>query len=399
MGKKLTPLESLISPDDIRRLHAPISEATGLPGAAYGSAFHEVERHTLFRSRWCVIGVGAEIPHAGDVMEVELAGWPLFAVRTQTGEIRCFYNICRHRANRLIEGKHNGMSRLSCSWHGWTYDLEGNLLSTPDLGGGGVHEAKNFCKTSLGLKRVPTSTWLDYILVNLDGTAPPLAEHLQPLNQFLSSYDFSGLCYSSSARFEYPGNWKVGIEGAIEDYHVPWGHGQMVRQLKKRHCEIDTADGCFAATRSTMLYHDEGPSRYGNNALPAIPNTNVSEHPQSLIVNLFPVGVIGLMADHMMLGSFSPLGWDRTLLSLNYYFVGDAATDPALAQIRSALLDDWNLIVDQDYDYVRNVHDMYQVRDTAGIETRFSPHWEGAVHHFQQMVADAICEDVPLPSG
>ena len=48
MGKKLTPLESLISPDDIRRLHAPISEATGLPGAAYGSAFHEVERIRCF---------------------------------------------------------------------------------------------------------------------------------------------------------------------------------------------------------------------------------------------------------------------------------------------------------------------------------------------------------------
>lgn len=48
--------------------------------------------------------------------------------------------------------------------------------------------------------------------------------------------------------------------------------------------------------------------------------------------------------------------------------------------------------MEQDYAYARNVHDRYQVRDGAGIDTRFSPHWEGAVLRFQRMVVDAVRE-------
>ena len=96
------------------------------------------------------------------------------------------------------------------------------------------------------------------------------------------------------------------------------------------------------------------------------------------------------MSDHIMLGVMMPLGWDQTLLRFQYYFVGDAATDPGCAQARRDITDGWSEIVEQDVPFVRNVHAMYQVRDEALLPTRFSPHWEGAVLHFQRMVVGAI---------
>ena len=91
-----------------------------------------------------------------------------------------------------------------------------------------------------------------------------------------------------------------------------------------------------------------------------------------------------------MLGQMTPVAWDRTALRFQYYFVGDAATDPQRADVRREITDGWTEIAEQDRDYVRNVHAMYQTRDAANIETRFSPHWEGAVLHFQRMVVDAL---------
>ena len=42
--------------------------------------------------------------------------------------------------------------------------------------------------------------------------------------------------------------------------------------------------------------------------------------------------------------------------------------------------------------FVRYVHENMSIRDQAGIEPRFSPYWEGAIHHFQKTVVETIQE-------
>lgn len=384
-------LTDLLDDAQLSAIRRPVHEARGLPGKAYGESFYQLEQRELFPNTWCTIGTGAQIPNPGDALEIDLAGWPLLAVRDAAGEIACFYNICRHRGNKLVEGKMCGLKRLSCNWHGWTYGLDGQLLSTPELGGASIHDAQGFERSTLGLRKVRSARWLDYIVVNLNANAPELSEHLKPLDEFLSRWDLSNLRHSSSWESIYTGGWKVSIEGAIEDYHVPWGHAQVVKGLHSRSALIETAERCFAATTSTWQYKSgRAPTRYQNALLPCIPGPNTTDAPQSCIVNLFPIGLIGLMSDHMMLGQMTPVAWDRTALRFQYYFVGDAATDPQRADVRREITDGWTEIAEQDRDYVRNVHAMYQTRDAANIETRFSPHWEGAVLHFQRMVVDAL---------
>ena len=78
----------------------------------------------------------------------------------------------------------------------------------------------------------------------------------------------------------YPGNWKVTIEGGIEDYHVPWGHPQVTRGMQSRSGRIDSAPGCFAATTSTWIYkHGQAPTRYKNDHIPSIPGIDPQAPP------------------------------------------------------------------------------------------------------------------------
>ena len=65
-------------------------------------------------------------PRPGASSPVDLLGESLFFIRGEDGEIRGFYNVCRHRAHRLVEGS-GFKTALVCPYHAWTYDLDGTL--------------------------------------------------------------------------------------------------------------------------------------------------------------------------------------------------------------------------------------------------------------------------------
>jgi phenylpropionate dioxygenase-like ring-hydroxylating dioxygenase large terminal subunit len=57
-------------------------------------------------------------------------GIPLVITRDAGGELRAFVNVCRHRLHPVVT--ENGNARqLRCSYHGWTYGLDGQLRHAP----------------------------------------------------------------------------------------------------------------------------------------------------------------------------------------------------------------------------------------------------------------------------
>ena len=109
-----------------------IERARSLPAAFYthpsvlGSEHEEV-----FGKTWQVVGHCHQLAKPGDYFTVELHGEPLLLLRGSGGELRGFYNVCRHRAGPPAEG--SGSRKLfRCGYHGWTYGLDGSLISAPD---------------------------------------------------------------------------------------------------------------------------------------------------------------------------------------------------------------------------------------------------------------------------
>jgi hypothetical protein len=90
-----------------------------------------------------------------------------------------------------------------------------------------------------------------------------------------------------------------------------------------------------------------------------------------------------------MLGLFTPDGADRTRIEEDFYFPTEAMAD-TWAQAREERIQVWKDVTPQDENFVAGVQSNLAARDIAGMRTRFSPAWEGAVQHFQQNVAAAI---------
>ncbi|MBW8745127.1 MAG: aromatic ring-hydroxylating dioxygenase subunit alpha [Sphingomonas sp.] len=386
-------IDGRIEQDEIDRARAalerPLAEAEGLPGRFYGPDFYKLEQQSLFPKSWCAVAVGAMLPNAGDLWPINLAGWQLLLTRTADGTIRAFHNICRHRAMQLVSTPCNA-PRITCPWHAWTYDLKGNLLAMPQLGGQKANAVEGFDKAALGLKEIPVGRWLDYVFVNIDGQAGAFDDYIAPLGNLLAHIELERLQHGGRLTDIYAGNWKLATEGGIEDYHLPFAHPQLNAHLYRNTTPYN-APGIFAGG-GVAIGAPEVEKRAWNAKLPNLVQRDGQPLSELYVFNVFPTGTVLISADHVMLGMLLPTGDSETIVDLHLYFDGDAATAEALADERAGVLEMWHGVVPQDFPFIVGTQATVMSRDAAGIRTRFSPYWEQAVFNFQKMVLDAVSD-------
>jgi choline monooxygenase len=372
-------------------LDRPPGEAGGLPGCVYGSEFYQIEQKQLFPRHWCVAGFESDITNPGDAKPVQLAGWPLVMIRGDDGAVRVFHNICRHRANTLLATPCGGLTRLVCPWHSWSYDLKGRLLATPRLGGERSGEDPQFDRSDVNLKEVPSVSWLGYVMVNIDGNARPFDEHIAPLERLLADYDFAGLKAADAWSIDFFGNWKLTIENAIEDYHLPFVHRELVQGVGESNYRLDHVENCFY---SNSTYRD-APGGYADTqntsaSLPAIVHPGRERDARTYAISLFPNGFITVRPDCLWLWMLEPHGHALTRVDTRQFYKAHVADDPRYDGTREQLVALWQHTLEQDAGLITSVQHNMEHPGQTGICTRFSPYWESNVQRFQQGLVHAL---------
>ena len=181
---------------------------------------------------------------------------------------------------------------------------------------------------------------------------------------------------ANSWEIEYPGNWKVAVEGAIEDYHLPIGHPQIVRAAVRLNPELHFAHHCFYANSTHREYggrsDEANPAAGAQFGLPVIPFAGADDARRTFFMNVFPTGMFQMHHHNAVQGLFLPAGADRTRLLFNHYYLGDVADDPRYQQQRDVITAEWQKVFEQDIPFVHYVHQNYLMRDAVGIDTRFA---------------------------
>ena len=205
----------------------PIGEANGLPNEHYtsSSVFHE-EKDILLFDKWSGLAVSAEVPNIGDVVPIHFQGTPLFIVRSKENKVKVFQNTCRHRGMILIDKAKSIEGAIRCPYHSWCYSTDGNLISTPHVGGPGRNLHEEIDRSKLGLTEVRSHVWMGVIWINLSGNAPKFEDSMKELMERWADFDrplFHG-GKESSFTIEIAANWKLAVENYCESYHLPWVH-------------------------------------------------------------------------------------------------------------------------------------------------------------------------------
>ena len=391
----MSDLYKYMSETQIEGLNRPTEVATGLPGVAYtDQGFWELERHNFFSARWMACSHACELPNVGDVLPVSIAGFELVLTKDVDGVIRAFHNICAHRGMRVLDVKGHGETAMRCPWHSWTYDLRGRLIATPNLGGVHIGELESFQCSDLGLQEVRCETFLDLIFVNIDGNAESLGDFLEPLKTRLQKYDLALLRPSGQlTNTTFKSNWKLVLEGGLEDYHLPWVHPQLGASAGTFVPEWDES-GCYVGfTNCRPVKNRPGGGELPNTVkrLPIFPHLR-SDIPygemgnEGMIFMLPPTAVVAVMEDHVVLTVLAPQTLSQTEQRRSFLYIGDAAVSDEMQSNRDAVCNSWLEVGQQDAHLAGVLQKQHKLRSDIATPVRFSPHWESAVHHFQKMV-------------
>lgn len=180
------------------------------------------KRHLFFRT-WQFACHISELAEPGQFTTCSIFDQDVVLVHGRDDEIRGFYNVCLHRGHQLVEGR-GAVNRIVCPYHAWTYELDGQLI--------GVRRGKSttrvarsdHCLTSVRVDRI-----LDFVFINLDPDAKPLAEYAPGLAEAIEAAvpDLRSFQPTSTWRmFDDPFacNWKALVDNYLECYHCETAH-------------------------------------------------------------------------------------------------------------------------------------------------------------------------------
>src|SRR5271163_2219761 len=141
----------------------PLSHARTIPSSWYfDPEIYAAECQHVFGGSWLMAGRVDQVREPGCFCTLEIAGEPVVVVRDESGVLRAFANVCRHRAAQVINQPDGKVTKLRCRYHGWTYDLAGRLRGTPEFDG-----VADFCREDNGLTEVRIETWGPFVWVHL----------------------------------------------------------------------------------------------------------------------------------------------------------------------------------------------------------------------------------------
>ncbi|MCY6383207.1 aromatic ring-hydroxylating oxygenase subunit alpha [Hoeflea prorocentri] len=202
-------------------MNAPVNMIRTLDARYYTDPdIFRAECQGLLARTWQFAGHASALKKPGDFITCDIAGESLFCIRGRDGEIRGYYNVCQHRAHRLVSGQGNA-PLIVCPYHAWTYELTGELRSGPN-----IKSVPGFDRTKICLTSVSVEEFCGFLFVNLDPDARPMDEWFPGAREELAAFvpHYGELEPLEWVEIPENCNWKVSVENYSECYHCKINH-------------------------------------------------------------------------------------------------------------------------------------------------------------------------------
>ena len=164
---------------------------------------------------------------------------PVIMVRGKDGGVSVLVNRCMHRGTMVCAADRGSARTFTCPYHGWTYDISGELLGVPYPGGYAA-----FDKSAHGLTRAPRlSSYRGFVFASLSPTGVSLAEHLGPATRLIDrSCDLSPAgeieLTAGWVKHRCAANWKALPENDSDGYHLGFVHRALFSTVRSQYQRV-----------------------------------------------------------------------------------------------------------------------------------------------------------------
>ena len=306
---------------------------------------------------WNFIGFESEIENAGDYSTTEIAEIPV-VVLNDAGIIRAYVNRCVHRGSVLCLSEKGNIKQFECVYHGWTFDLAGNLngvaFERGIKGQGGM--PPGFNKEDYRLRELKVENFCGVLFATFDFDTPEIERYLGPditagVRRVLPSKPIVIGRTSQLIR----SNWKIYVENNHDSYHASILHSffttfKLNRLTQSGGIVINEAGGSHISYSKRQQEADD--QVYESEQLRANHDEFGLKDPGALrfidefndqislqILTFFPLVVFHQISNSLCIRQIIPRGIDRVEIVWWYYgFLDDSD------EIKNARLQQINLV-------------------------------------------------------
>jgi len=315
-----------------------------------------------------------QVREPGQYVTTEIAGEPIVIVRGSDGELRGFFNVCRHHAAAVMTEPEGQATQMRCPYHGWTYSLSGELKGTPDFSG-----VCNFDRAENSLAPVEVAAWEKWVFVRInkkqttstDESNSALATFLgSDLSAQIEVLRFQNLHWMERRRYSLNCNWKVFVDNYLDGgYHVPHLHKGLDSVLDYSNYTIENGEH-FCLQSSPMVNPDR------NNQV-----GNVRTGRRALYYWLYPNFMMNYYDGMLDTNLVRPIADNRTEVVFDFYFAD--VTEPARER-NLASINVGDRIQQEDLDICESVQ--RGLRSRAYQAGRLSVRREAGEHLFHRLL-------------
>ena len=347
----------------IKKIDTSKSQTTIPSKWYYEDEFLDQEKREIFLKEWQLVGSHSQIKNPGDVLVAEIANNPIIVSRQKDNTLKGFYNVCQHRGGPLAY-ENCSLSKLQCKYHGWVYDLNGNLKS-----------ARGFKSSELNindynLTPVNIAEWMGQVFVNLSSNPVDLGSQIDEIKTLVSPIDFSNYAFKFRESYEINCNWKVYMDNFLEGFHIPFVHPELNKVIDYKSYKTEIYDR-FSLQWCPL---DSELSPYGKSQTP--------EENKAFYFTIFPNIILNIAPGRLQTNIVEPKGSKSCVVHFDYHFDNPEET---------------NIEQDAEFSEIVQQEDILICESVQkGLESngydqgKFSPLHEQGVLHFQSLIRNSL---------
>ncbi len=327
-------------------------------------AIYARELREVIAPGWQVIAPASAVAEAGTVLTREVGGVPVIVLRDDAGVLRGFTNICPHRAGPLATCDQKGASRLRCAYHGWTYDLAGQLKLAPQM-----QDAQGFDKSDIRLTPIDVKIWHNLVYARIATTAhpgDPFEAVYAGIEAIVADTGLDQMEHRHGLTYDVAANWKVYVDNFLEGYHLPFVHPGLTQAVD--YSEYVTELGDFWSLQRAPV---EENGAYGAG--------------EGLYFFVCPNVMLNIMPGRLQTNRVVPTGLASCKVEFDFYYAPDAAHR----------VEEDVAFTDQVQEEDRLICEHVQKGLASGsyVGGRLCPSKEGGVWHFQNLMRKFYTQD------